>query len=161
MLRRVSLIISHLESAISGGMNSVDRPLEIQPAQIAELARIDAMVVPGRACGTCSLCCKVLSVFELAKPAGKWCTHCRPGNGCDVYATRPFCVQALGRGRVRYLVCDSSVQTLRCLRGVCATSPAVHEHIGGPDDNGDPAGKRDEPDRGRHSVMLRLRGLGT
>jgi len=71
-------------------MKTVGFPLEITPAQTAELARIDGMVVPGRACGTCSLCCKVLGVFELAKPAGKWCTHCRPGNGCDIYATRPF-----------------------------------------------------------------------
>jgi hypothetical protein len=71
-------------------MNTVGHSLEMTPAQTAELARIDAMVVPGRACGTCSLCCKVMRVSELAKPAGQWCTHCRPGKGCGIYATRPF-----------------------------------------------------------------------
>ena len=71
-------------------MNIVDHSFEMTPAQTAELARIDAKVVPGRACGTCSLCCKVLSISELAKPAGQWCTHCRPGKGCGIYATRPF-----------------------------------------------------------------------
>jgi hypothetical protein len=71
-------------------MNTVDHPLEMTPAQTAELAHIEAMVVPRRACGTCSLCCKVLSISELAKPAGQWCTHCRPGKGCGIHATRPF-----------------------------------------------------------------------
>jgi hypothetical protein len=71
-------------------MNTIDRPLEMTPAQTAELVRIEAMVVPRRACGTCSLCCKVLNISELAKPAGQWCTHCRPGKGCGIHATRPF-----------------------------------------------------------------------
>jgi hypothetical protein len=43
----------------------------------------------GRACGTCTLCCKVLGVKQIDKPAGKWCPHCAPGKGCLVYATRP------------------------------------------------------------------------
>ena len=30
-------------------------------------------IVPGRACGGCSLCCKVMVIAELAKPAGTWC----------------------------------------------------------------------------------------
>jgi len=46
--------------------------------------------VPGRACGKCSLCCKVLGIGELDKPAGSWCTHCRPGKaGCLIYQQRP------------------------------------------------------------------------
>ncbi len=44
---------------------------------------------PGRSCGTCSLCCKVLPVGELSKPAGQWCVHCVPGSGCAVHADRP------------------------------------------------------------------------
>jgi hypothetical protein len=71
-------------------MNIVDHSFEMTRVQTAELARIDAKVMPGRACGTCSMCCKVLSISELAKPAGQWCTHCRPGKGCGIYATRPF-----------------------------------------------------------------------
>jgi hypothetical protein len=49
-----------------------------------------ATIVAGRACGKCSLCCKVLGIGELAKPAGSWCTHCRPGKvGCLIYEDRP------------------------------------------------------------------------
>jgi hypothetical protein len=40
-------------------------------------------------CGGCTMCCKVLTVRELAKPAGKWCAHCKPGQGCGIYAERP------------------------------------------------------------------------
>lgn len=44
----------------------------------------------GRACGTCSLCCKLLDVPVLKKPAGKWCEHCKPGKGgCSIYLNRP------------------------------------------------------------------------
>jgi hypothetical protein len=42
-----------------------------------------------RQCGSCTLCCKVLTVAALAKPAGSWCPHCRPGQGCGVYEERP------------------------------------------------------------------------
>ena len=41
-----------------------------------------------RVCGDCKLCCKVFSIQELDKPAGKWCPHC-PGKGCKIYDTRP------------------------------------------------------------------------
>jgi hypothetical protein len=46
-------------------------------------------VVPGRACGACTLCCKLFDLPELDSPAGKWCRHCAPGKGCTVHATRP------------------------------------------------------------------------
>src|SRR5438552_3909987 len=42
-----------------------------------------------RACGGCTLCCKLLGVAELAKPRGRWCAHCRQGQGCTIYDTRP------------------------------------------------------------------------
>jgi hypothetical protein len=42
-----------------------------------------------RACGDCTLCCKVMAIEELAKPAGKWCRHCKPGRGCQIYDSRP------------------------------------------------------------------------
>ena len=80
------LIIRHRESAIH---RSMDAP-EISAEQAAQLTRIDAMVVAGRACGTCTLCCKVVAVTELAKAAGQWCVHCRPGRGCGIHPTRPF-----------------------------------------------------------------------
>lgn len=55
----------------------------LDPASFANVA------APGRDCGTCTLCCKVYDVPSLAKPAGKWCSHCTPGKGCGIHATRP------------------------------------------------------------------------
>ncbi len=45
--------------------------------------------VTKRACGSCTACCKSLEVTELNKPAGKWCAHCKIGNGCNIYFARP------------------------------------------------------------------------
>lgn len=42
-----------------------------------------------RTCGTCTLCCKVMSVAALHKPFGVWCDHCSPGRGCRIYEDRP------------------------------------------------------------------------
>ena len=42
-----------------------------------------------KACGDCTLCCKVMAIEELAKPADSWCPHCKPGRGCLIYAARP------------------------------------------------------------------------
>ena len=42
-----------------------------------------------RACGDCTLCCEVMAIEALAKPAGRWCRHCQPGRGCAIYAERP------------------------------------------------------------------------
>ncbi len=51
-----------------------------------------AAPVQGRSCGTCSMCCKVFEVPVLSKPANKWCAHCKPGQGCGIWETRPeFC----------------------------------------------------------------------
>jgi hypothetical protein len=49
----------------------------------------EAVLVPGRSCGTCSLCCKVYSVKELEKPAGRWCVHSVRGGGCSNHDNRP------------------------------------------------------------------------
>ncbi len=46
-------------------------------------------LVPGRACGDCTLCCKLIGIDALNKPAGSWCPHCAPGKGCTIYAERP------------------------------------------------------------------------
>jgi hypothetical protein len=40
-------------------------------------------------CGSCTACCRVLSIKQLNKPAGKWCEHCAVGQGCTVYERRP------------------------------------------------------------------------
>ncbi len=42
-----------------------------------------------RQCGTCTLCCKVMGITALQKPAGRWCPHCAAAKGCAIYAERP------------------------------------------------------------------------
>jgi hypothetical protein len=42
-----------------------------------------------RSCGECGLCCKLLAVDEIGKPAHVWCEHFSPGTGCTIYETRP------------------------------------------------------------------------
>jgi len=47
-------------------------------------------LTPPRACGACSLCCKLLPIAALDKPHDQWCPHCRPGaGGCTIYESRP------------------------------------------------------------------------
>jgi hypothetical protein len=53
------------------------------------IARAAARVVAGRACGTCTLCCKVIAVTDFDKKPGVWCAHCIRGKGCGIYETRP------------------------------------------------------------------------
>lgn len=71
-------------------MNAFLHPDQLTAAQRTELATIDARVVTGRACGTCALCCKVVSIPELEKAAGEWCRHTLPRRGCGIHATRPY-----------------------------------------------------------------------
>jgi hypothetical protein len=48
--------------------------------------------VAQRSCGSCTLCCKVFEVPVLTKPRDKWCSNCKPGQGCGIWQTRPqFC----------------------------------------------------------------------
>ena len=44
---------------------------------------------PGRSCADCTMCCKVLPIEALNKPANQWCQHCQVGQGCKIYAERP------------------------------------------------------------------------
>ena len=47
-----------------------------------------------RDCGDCSLCCKVIHVESLRKPAGTWCQHCSKGSAtaCQIFRKpeRPY-----------------------------------------------------------------------
>ena len=54
--------------------------------------------VPGRACGRCGLCCKLLAIDALGKPEGRWCRHWSAGHRCGIYAERP--------GECRTFNCD-------------------------------------------------------
>lgn len=40
-------------------------------------------------CDGCTACCKFMKVRELEKPAHTWCQHCKIGEGCGIYDTRP------------------------------------------------------------------------
>jgi hypothetical protein len=61
-------------------------------------------VVPGRACGSCAMCCKLPFIPELQKPLGVWCKHVALGKGCTIYGDRPrscrsfYCLWMLDRG---------------------------------------------------------------
>ncbi|HEU4651122.1 MAG TPA: hypothetical protein VFS49_06880 [Croceibacterium sp.] len=48
-----------------------------------------APVIPGRACNGCTMCCWLLDIAELGKPAGAACPHCIGGSGCGIYSSRP------------------------------------------------------------------------
>jgi hypothetical protein len=43
----------------------------------------------GRTCAGCTMCCKLLVIPELAKPAMQWCPNCDVGVGCKIYQDRP------------------------------------------------------------------------
>jgi len=49
----------------------------------------EPMLVAGRSCAGCTMCCKLLAVEALAKPRGVLCPHCTAGVGCGIYPTRP------------------------------------------------------------------------
>ena len=51
-----------------------------------------------KSCGTCSLCCKLPAIAALGKPAGQWCVHARPGQGCGIHGTHPAECQAFRCG---------------------------------------------------------------
>lgn len=42
-----------------------------------------------KTCGDCGLCCKLMGVRALSKPAGRWCRHFGRAKGCAIYADRP------------------------------------------------------------------------
>ncbi len=42
-----------------------------------------------KSCGDCGMCCKLLAIAEIEKPAGRWCPSFQRGRGCGVYETRP------------------------------------------------------------------------
>lgn len=44
----------------------------------------------GRSCGACQLCCKLVPVPSIEKPAGKRCQHAHTGKGCAIHVNRPF-----------------------------------------------------------------------
>jgi len=46
-------------------------------------------IVPGRECGSCTLCCKVYNIPGIGKVASKWCGQCKPGRGYKIHDNLP------------------------------------------------------------------------
>jgi hypothetical protein len=63
-----------------------------------------------RQCGGCTLCCKLVPVRELGKPAGQRCQHQRHGKGCSIYARRPISCRTWS---CRWLVEDDTAELSR------------------------------------------------
>src|SRR6266508_5697087 len=70
----------------------------------SQISQYRARMKKSRECGSCSLCCRLLQIKILDKPAGEWCKHCDPGHGCKIHAVKPDicktyqCQWLLGRG---------------------------------------------------------------
>lgn len=85
-------------------MTIANRSAETAPVGTPGLTHLDQRSVIGRECGTCTLCCKVAAVEEVAKPNGVWCFHCVPGKRCTIYHQRPpscrsfYCLWMLEKG---------------------------------------------------------------
>ena len=62
---------------------------EFAEIPIDDLYDSENPLVPGRLCGSCMLCCKVMNVPELKKPAGTMCSHAVLGKGCTIREHRP------------------------------------------------------------------------
>ena len=45
--------------------------------------------LPARECGSCTMCCKTMSVWEIEKPNGVWCKHVKGHKSCEIYESRP------------------------------------------------------------------------
>jgi hypothetical protein len=63
-----------------------------------------------RRCGDCQLCCKLLPMPELHKPAGERCQHQKHGVGCAIYARRPA---SCAIWTCRWLVSDDTADLRR------------------------------------------------
>lgn len=72
------------------------------------------MNTPGKSCGTCSLCCKLVYVEELQKPAHQWCVHNRPGKGCAIWGEHPEVCKAWQCGWILMPQLDERWKPERC-----------------------------------------------
>lgn len=54
-----------------------------------DVSPLESKIVPGRSCGSCTLCCKVFAVPEVESPRSVLCKHCIPNKGCSIHSSRP------------------------------------------------------------------------
>jgi hypothetical protein len=52
-------------------------------------SNLDETPAASRSCGSCAMCCKIMAIDELAKPAGTWCVHRRGPTGCGIHGAHP------------------------------------------------------------------------
>lgn len=83
-----------------------------------------APVVYGRQCGECSMCCKLMEITELGKPAGAWCAHVRKGNGCAIYGKHPPSCVAFGCGYLHWPMAGDHWRPSRCKMVIVAEDAA-------------------------------------
>jgi hypothetical protein len=67
-----------------------------------------------RSCGTCNLCCKIVAVDDLNKPAHQWCVHAVPRKGCAIYGSHPVVCQTWKCGWQTMPQLDASWKPERC-----------------------------------------------
>jgi hypothetical protein len=58
-------------------------------ASARPIARDEDPLPLARSCGSCTMCCKLVEVPDLGKPAGRRCQHAVVGVGCGKYDERP------------------------------------------------------------------------
>lgn len=100
-------------------------------------------IIDGRECGTCTLCCKVLSITELEKPQGQWCRHAKIGEGCSIYGDRPSECRTFYCGYLSWAEVGEHWQPAKCKMVIVAEldGERIEIHV----DPGRPAAWRDAP----------------
>jgi hypothetical protein len=105
------------------------------------------MSTPSRACGPCSLCCKVMRVDELQKPMGVWCRHVAKGSGCSIHGSHPH---ACGGFQCLWILSPTMPDAVRPDRSkVVMTIDDGGRRIIARADPGDPVAWRREPVHGQ------------
>lgn len=65
-----------------------------------------------RTCGECTMCCKMLAVTELTKPAGEWCSNCIVGSGCAIHE-EPDYPESCGKYKCLWLLEETLPEAFR------------------------------------------------
>lgn len=67
-----------------------------------------------KSCGACNLCCKVLAIAPLEKPAGQWCAHAVMGKGCAIHGQHPEVCQVFQCGWLTYEALGEEWRPSKC-----------------------------------------------
>lgn len=100
-------------------------------------------IIEGRSCGSCTLCCKILSIAELNKPQGDWCRYALVGKGCSIYPDRPSECRTFLCGYLSWPVAGEHWQPAKCKMVI--VSELDGQRIGVHVDPGRPSAWREQP----------------